>query len=91
MITAKHHSRATVTTSLLKTVVAIATGRISVAVTALHLFGQEIVTARAICRPAVSTSIVQPVHRSEIDSNFLTADGDYLITADGQVFYVMED
>lgn len=42
-------------------------------------------------RAVVETHLVAPVHRSEIGSNFITIDNDYVMTADGRIFYILED
>lgn len=91
MVTAERYRRVTVTASLDRPAIAIVTGRIGAAVAALHISGCWTVLARLWRSVHVETTVLKPARRDEIDTNFLTADGEYFVTADGKVFYVMED
>lgn len=39
----------------------------------------------------VTTEVITGIRRAEIRSNFITIDNEYVMTADGRIFFVMED
>lgn len=50
-----------------------------------------IVAAQPIPQMTCETEIILPIMRSQLRGNFITLDDCYVMTADGQIFYVQED
>lgn len=38
-----------------------------------------------------TTELIYPITRAQLKANFITLDFQYVMTADGQLFYVQED
>lgn len=91
MIEINGNSRAAVTTSLMRSAVAIATDIKRAVVTALHFTAPAQLSFELCPSATITTEIIRTISRSEIDGNFLTADGEYFITSDGEIFIVIDD